>query len=181
MQNLTKSISSLYKQWKGVEPVSIDLLPQSGSERRYFRLHGKDESVIGAYGANIPENETFIYFSNQFKKKTLAVPEILAVSDDKMFYLQEDFGKVSLLNHLEKDGFTDDVYDTIFDASLSQDFTGINVDSTFVVDQLAVSVGLYNQASFFLKYYYTKNNIQQIKYDTIPASCPDTSRIEVLY
>lgn len=117
MQQLVESISSLYKQWKGVEPASVDVLPQSGSERRYFRLHGKDESVIGAYGANIPENETFIYFSRQFKKKNLATPEILAISDDKMFYLQEDFGTVSLLNHLEAKGFTDEVYE-LFKKSL---------------------------------------------------------------
>ncbi len=117
MQQLVESISSLYKQWKGTEPVSVDVLPQSGSERRYFRLHGKDESVIGAYGANIPENETFVYFSSQFKKKNLATPEILAISDDKMFYLQEDFGAVSLLNHLEEKGFTDEVY-ALFKKSL---------------------------------------------------------------
>ncbi|MDZ4807339.1 MAG: RNase adapter RapZ [Bacteroidota bacterium] len=110
MQHLVASITSLYKQWKGIEPTLVDLLPQSGSERRYFRLHGKDVSVIGTYGANIPENETFIYFSRQFKEKNLAVPKILAISEDKMFYLQEDFGNVSLLNHLEKDGFTDNVY-----------------------------------------------------------------------
>ena len=119
MQHLVESISSLYKQWKGHEATSIDLLPQSGSERRYFRLHDNGNTVIGAYGANVPENETFIYFSNQFKKKTLAVPEILAVSEDKMFYLQEDFGTISLLNHLEKDGFTDDVY-ALFKKSLEE-------------------------------------------------------------
>ena len=33
-------------------------------------------SVIGTYGANIKENETFIYFSEHFQKKKLAVPEI---------------------------------------------------------------------------------------------------------
>ena len=117
MQHLVEAISSLYKQWKGAAPVSVDLLPPSGSERRYFRLHGNDGSVIGAYGANIPENETFIYFSQKFKEKKLAVPEILCVSADKMFYLQEDFGNVSLLDHLEKDGFTDTVYD-LFKKSL---------------------------------------------------------------
>jgi len=117
MQHLVESITSLYKQWKGIDPVSVDLLPQSGSERRYFRLHGKEGSVIGTYGANIPENETFIYFSRQFKEKSLAVPEILAVSADKMFYLQEDFGNVSLLNHLESKGFTNEVYE-LFKKSL---------------------------------------------------------------
>ena len=110
MQHLVESIANLYKLWKGIEPLSVDLLPQSGSERRYFRLHGNEGSVIGTYGANIKENETFFYFSRQFNNKKLTVPEILAISDDKIFYLQEDFGDVSLLNHLEKDGFTDKIY-----------------------------------------------------------------------
>ena len=117
MQHLIESISSLYKKWKGTNPGSIDLLPQSGSERRYFRLHNNKGSVIGTYGANIKENETFIYFSDHFKKKQLAVPQILATSEDKQFYLQEDFGDVSLLNHLESKGFTDEVYE-LFKKSL---------------------------------------------------------------
>ena len=118
MQHLLDSIAGLYKQWKGEEAKSIDLLPQSGSERRYFRLHGEEKSVIGTYGANVPENETFIYFSGRFREKNLAVPEILAVSDDKQFYLQEDFGNVSLLDELEKHGFVPVVQD-LFKKSLS--------------------------------------------------------------
>ena len=110
MQSILDSIKALYKNWKGEEPVSIDVLPQSGSERRYFRLHGKKDSVIGTYGANIKENESFIYFSEKFREKKLATPEILAVSEDRIFYLQEDFGDVSLLNKLEEEGFTDNVY-----------------------------------------------------------------------
>jgi len=110
MQQLVDSISSLYKRWKGTDPVSLHVLPQSGSERRYFRLHDKEGSVIGTYGANIKENETFIYFSRHFRKKKLAVPEIYAVSDDTVFYLQEDFGDISLLNHLEEEGFTENIY-----------------------------------------------------------------------
>ncbi|MFZ1312987.1 MAG: phosphotransferase, partial [Chitinophagaceae bacterium] len=117
MQHLIESITSLYKKWKGADPVTVDLLPQSGSERRYFRLHSKDETVIGTYGANIKENETFNYFSKHFKEKNLAVPEILAISDDGMFYLQEDFGDVSLLNNLETKGFTEEVYE-LFKKSL---------------------------------------------------------------
>jgi len=117
MQQLIESIALLYKEWKGTEPDSIDVLPQSGSERRYFRLHANGKSVIGTYGANIKENETFIYFSRQFKDKNLAVPEIFAVNEDKTLYLQEDFGTVSLLNHLEKDGYCDEVYQ-LFKVSL---------------------------------------------------------------
>jgi aminoglycoside/choline kinase family phosphotransferase len=117
MQHLVRSIAELYKQWKGVEATSIDVLPQSGSERRYFRLHEKNGSVIGTYGANIKENETFIYFSRNFKEKDLAVPEILAISNDFQFYLQEDFGDISLLNRLEAEGFCAEVYE-LFKKSL---------------------------------------------------------------
>lgn len=110
MQYLVESISSLYKQWRDAGAMAIDVLPQSGSERRYFRLHDKSGTVIGTYGANIKENQTFVYFSRHFRQKNLAVPAILAVSDDGLFYLQEDFGKSSLLDHLESKGFTTEVY-----------------------------------------------------------------------
>lgn len=118
MQEILDSIKALYKTWKGHDPVSLDVLPQSGSERRYFRLYGPQESVMGTYGANVRENETFIYFSRQFKTKNLAVPQIHEVSKDGIFYLQEDFGNVSLLNKLEQGGFADAVYD-LFRKSLS--------------------------------------------------------------
>ncbi|MGZ8541455.1 MAG: RapZ C-terminal domain-containing protein, partial [Chitinophagaceae bacterium] len=119
MQNLTEAIRELYVKWKGTEPVSLDVLPQSGSERRYFRLYDKSSSVIGTYGANVKENEAFFYFSEKFRQKELAIPGILAISDDKQHYLQEDFGNTSLLNKLEAGGFTDAVYD-LFKKSLQE-------------------------------------------------------------
>jgi len=117
MQQHIDRISSLYKQWKGVDSLSIDILPQSGSERRYFRLHGKNNTVIGTYGANVKENESFFYFSDHFNKKKLAVPGIFIVSTDRIYYLQEDFGDVSLLNQLEEEGYSNSVYD-LFKKSL---------------------------------------------------------------
>jgi hypothetical protein len=114
VQHLVESIASLYREWKGVEPDAVDVLPQSGSERRYFRLKGPAGSVIGTYGANHKENDTFIYFiyfSHLFKERGLAVPKIEALSKDGLFYLQEDFGDVSLLNRLEAEGFTDNIYE----------------------------------------------------------------------
>lgn len=117
MQHITEAIRELYRKWKDKEPVSLDVLPQSGSERRYFRIYDDHRSFIGTYGANIKENETFIYFSQQFQQKQLAVPEILAISDNKQYYLQEDFGNISLLNKLEAGGFTPAVYD-LFKKSL---------------------------------------------------------------
>ena len=118
MQSLIDAIKNLYTGWKGIEPLSVDVLPISGSERRYFRLYEKEGTIIGTYGANIKENEVFIYFSEHFYKKNLAVPEICVVSKDCIYYLQEDFGNTSLLNCLEADGFTQPVYD-LFKKSLT--------------------------------------------------------------
>ena len=110
MQSMIDAISELYKDWKGVGHKQLDVLPQSGSERRYFRLYDARESVIATYGANIKENETFIYFSDHFRKKNLPVANILAVNDTLTAYLQQDFGDRSLLNILEEKKFTDEVY-----------------------------------------------------------------------
>src|SRR5947199_1106864 len=110
MQPMIDAVSQLYKEWKGQDLSSLDVLPQSGSERRYFRLHGTNGSVIGTYGANIKENETFIYFSKHFRKKNLPSANILAVNDDISVYLQEDFGDTPLLNILEMERLTHRVY-----------------------------------------------------------------------
>lgn len=115
----TAAISDLYTSWSQSPPERIELLPQSGSDRRYYRIYGKKGTVIGTHGINIAENEVFIYFSNHFQTKHLPVPEILAVSEDKNFYLQKDLGDISLLNRLEADGLTDDVY-SLFEKSLSE-------------------------------------------------------------
>jgi aminoglycoside/choline kinase family phosphotransferase len=120
MQQLIDTISQLYIQWKGIEPSHVDVLPESGSNRRYFRLHAQDgTTVIGTFGTNIKENETFLYFSDRFRQKNLPVPQILAVSDDKTTYLQQDLGDIALLNILEEKGTSDEVY-TLFKKSLEE-------------------------------------------------------------
>lgn len=118
MQEIVESIGKLYESWAGKPAESIDVLPQSGSERRYFRIHtGDGKTIMGTYGANIQENETFFYFSNHLNKKKLPVPEIYAISDDRVFYLQQDFGDTSVSSRLEKEGYTDEVY-ALFQSSL---------------------------------------------------------------
>jgi len=120
MQQLIDVVAQLYEQWAGKHPAQVDVLPQSGSDRRYFRLHDeRGNTVIAAHGFNVPENEAFIYFADHFKEKNLQVPRILAISEDRIVYLQEDFGHVSLLDILEEKGFTPEVY-ALFRESLYQ-------------------------------------------------------------
>ena len=120
MQQLIDEVSALYVKWTGKEPSQVDVLEQSGSDRRYFRMYSEEgKTIIATHGINVPENETFIYFAEHFKSKGLNVPEIYTVSEDRMVYLQEDYGNVSLLNVLEEKGFSEEVYQ-IFKVSLHE-------------------------------------------------------------
>lgn len=110
MQNKIQLIKELYAEWSGNEPSSVEVLQQAGSERRYFRIWNNDTSTIATYGENVKENESFFYFSENFTQKKLPVARILKISDDRKYYLQEDFGNRSLLNCLEESGYSAPVY-----------------------------------------------------------------------
>jgi len=118
MQTEIDEIKEVFKQHNDAVINTVDKLPQAGSERHYYRINTTDKTFIATYGANIKENEAFIYFSYHFKKKNLSTPEIFYVSDDKKIYVQEDFGDTSLLDRLETNGFTDEVY-TLYKKSLT--------------------------------------------------------------
>ncbi len=119
MQSVKEDIEKLFQHYSKEAITAIDKLPQAGSERHYFRIHTPGKTFIATYGANLKENETFIYFSKHFKKKQLATPEIFCINADKNIYIQQDFGAVSLLNRLEDKGFTAEVYD-LYKKSLYQ-------------------------------------------------------------
>lgn len=119
MSSTIDKIKELFSSFSKAEITAIDKLPQAGSERHYYRLHTANKSFIAAYGANLKENETFIYFSKHFKQNGLAVPEIFCINPPKDIYIQEDFGTESLLDKLEEKGFTDEVYD-LYKKSLYQ-------------------------------------------------------------
>ncbi len=119
MTTTTDRIKELFAVYSKEEITAIDKLPQAGSERHYFRLYTKDKNFIATYGANIKENDAFIYFSQHFKKKNLSTAKILCINSEKDIYIQEDFGDVSLLNKLEEQGYVQTVYD-LYKESLHQ-------------------------------------------------------------
>ncbi|SFQ26287.1 RapZ C-terminal domain-containing protein [Parafilimonas terrae] len=100
-------------------PERIEQLPRSGSDRIYFRIFYSDKTYIATYNLNIKENKTFIAFSEHFRNKQLPVPEIYFVNEDITIYIQEDLGTVCLLDILEKDGFSNYVFD-LYKESLKQ-------------------------------------------------------------
>jgi aminoglycoside/choline kinase family phosphotransferase len=119
MQEITDRIRDLYRSFSDETITGIDKLPQSGSERHYYRLHTSGANYIATYGVNIKENEAFIYFSQHFAERKLNVPAIFCISEDKSVYIQEDLGDVSLLNRLEAEGYSENVY-ILFKQSLQQ-------------------------------------------------------------
>ncbi len=86
----------LYQDRFGSPAAQIVPLPGSGSHRRYFRLTGGDRTVIGVLGTDAEENRAFLTEARHFRSKGIRVPEVYAVADDGMSYLQEDLGSDSL-------------------------------------------------------------------------------------
>lgn len=118
MEAVIQGISELFSSLKLKQADRIEKLPQSGSDRIYFRLYAGKETFIATYNINQKETNTFVQFSRHFKKAGLPVPEILGVNDDNTIYIQEDLGTESLLNQLEKHGHTDLPYQ-LFQKSLA--------------------------------------------------------------
>lgn len=104
----TSALLQLYKTHFGEEPGKVTELPSSGSNRRYFRLLNTDESrsTIGVIGTSEEENKAFIYMARHFHDKGLPVPQVIAVSDDEMVYLQTDLGDTLLFQEIEKGRLT---------------------------------------------------------------------------
>ena len=119
MITTTDKIKELFAEFSKTAVTSIDKLPQAGSERHYFRIRTIEKNFIATYGANIKENDAFIYFSEHFKKKELATAHILCINKERDLYIQEDFGDISLLNKLEENGYTDSTYN-LYKESLNQ-------------------------------------------------------------
>ena len=111
MQSIADQILELFNSWDKGDLCSIDKLPQSGSDREYFRISTNDQTYIITRNLNIKENETFIAFSRHFKQKGCPVPEIYAIDDTGTIYMQEDLGSTSLLDKQEKARHTDAGYD----------------------------------------------------------------------
>lgn len=98
---IAEELNRLYFTYTGSPAEDIVELPSSGSNRRYFRMKGI-RTLVGVSGTSSEENSAFIYMATHFREKGLPVPEVLAWSDDKSFYLQEDLGDILLFNAIEK-------------------------------------------------------------------------------
>ncbi len=85
-------LESLFRSYTGVEAENCLKLTPSGSHRSYCRLTSGGISLIGVTGTDKDENRAFIALAKHFRSKGIRVPEVYAVSEDGMCYLQQDLG-----------------------------------------------------------------------------------------
>ena len=111
MTTTIEDIRALLRTYDPAPVTTLEKIPQSGSNRMYFRIHTAERSYIATYNENVRENRTFVHFSRHFRAGGCPVPEIYTVNETYTIYLQEDFGDTSLLNELEKHGHGDHVYE----------------------------------------------------------------------
>ena len=150
-------LSALFENWSGQAPLRIEALPASGSRRRYFRLYGEDgRTAIGTHNPNLPENETFLYFSKHFAEKGLPVPAIYGSNLEADLYLQEDLGTEALYDLLPEKGeiFPEHLIATY--QEVVQQLAAIQVNGG-----MDLNAPLFDQPSMlwdmhYFKYYYLK-------------------------
>ena len=126
-------VSAGYRELFGETDFNIAALPQSGSDRKYFRISSGGKSVIGAYNPNPEENEAFIGFTYHFISKGLPVPEIFGYLPEKYVYFLKDLGDINLFTWLQKkhdaagfDTEAEDIYKKVLDTLIAFQINGID-------------------------------------------------------
>jgi aminoglycoside/choline kinase family phosphotransferase len=159
MENIISAIKNCFQQYSSQSIQQIEKIPQSGSDRIYYRIYCEgNKTYIATYSNNIRENNTFIYFSKHFKHINAPVPKVLAVNEEASIYIQEDFGDTSLLNVLEANGQNVIVSDLFKKSLKALAHLQINGDKNLDYTQCITSKEFGQQAILsdllYFKYYF---------------------------
>jgi aminoglycoside/choline kinase family phosphotransferase len=100
--DIKNELVGLFQTHFGQTPETIVALPRSGSDRIYFRLKSANCSAIGAYNADVVENEAFFSFTQSFMQSNIRVPELYGIAANRLVYLQQDLGTETLLDKLNE-------------------------------------------------------------------------------
>jgi aminoglycoside/choline kinase family phosphotransferase len=99
----SENAKRFFENHLGKKSSEFVTLAQSGSARVNFLATAGTEKYIITYNENIPENESFLYYSEVFSDLNLNTPSILAVSDDRKMYIQEFLGQHTLSEVIAKE------------------------------------------------------------------------------
>jgi len=99
----SENAKRFFENHLGKKSSEFVTLAQSGSARVNFLAAAGTEKYIITYNENIPENESFLYYSEIFSGLNLNTPSILAVSEDRKMYIQEFLGQHTLSEVITKE------------------------------------------------------------------------------
>lgn len=118
----------------GSGPVDAELIGGSGSNRSYWRLTLRSGArLIATLGTDRAENEAFIYLAGKLAEGGVKVPQVVAVSPDRMAYLQTDVGSRALFDCLDR---TDLIGKAIDLLARAQQTPGIDYSRCFPVAEM---------------------------------------------
>lgn len=103
----SENAKRFFENYLGENSSEFITLAQSGSARVNFLAEAGTRKYIVTSNENIPENESFIYYSEIFSGLNLNTPTILAVSEDRKIYVQEYLGGNTLSELISKEGLSD--------------------------------------------------------------------------
>jgi aminoglycoside/choline kinase family phosphotransferase len=95
-------VSEGYKRLFGEGDIFIDTMPQSGSDRKYFRIKRKAGTMIGVFNPVQEENDAFIGFTRHFISGRLPVPEVMGYLPESNVYYLQDLGNMTFYSWLEE-------------------------------------------------------------------------------
>jgi aminoglycoside/choline kinase family phosphotransferase len=102
-ETFQENLRELFKKWSGNEAVFLDLMPGSGSYRRYCRMQSGKISAIGVYNPDQKENAAFLSFTKHFLSLGLPVPAVYAENLSQNIYLLEDLGDDTLFSLISRE------------------------------------------------------------------------------
>lgn len=105
----SENAKRFFENYIGEKSSEFITLAQSGSARVNFSAKSQNKQYIITYNENLPENESFIYFSEIFSQLNLNTPTIFGISDDRKIYIQEFLGGNTLSEIISKEGLSDNV------------------------------------------------------------------------
>jgi len=90
-------INKLFHDKFGGPYLKCEPMPNSGSNRHYYRLTAANNStVLAVHNEDVSENKAYLAFSQTFADAGINVPEVLAHDNSFKYYLVEDIGRETL-------------------------------------------------------------------------------------
>jgi len=102
----SKNAKLFFENYLGEPSSEFITLAQSGSARVNFLASSSTGKYIVTSNENVPENESFLYYSEIFSGLKLNTPTIFAVSDNRKMYIQEFLGRQTLSEIITKEGLS---------------------------------------------------------------------------